>query len=77
MLEAGIRVYETTNTVLHAKTAVVDGVWSTVGSSNLDYMSLYGNDEINAIVVGEDFGKIMQTQFLEDLTHAQEIVLDE
>src|SRR5262249_10252520 len=44
LLKAGVRIFEYQGTVLHAKTAVVDGVWSTVGSSNLDYQSFVHND---------------------------------
>src|SRR5690606_34030557 len=51
LLEAGVRIFESEDTVLHAKTAVVDGVWSTVGSSNLDYRSFIHNHEVNAVIV--------------------------
>jgi cardiolipin synthase len=77
LLEAGVRIFENQNAVLHAKTAVIDGIWSTVGSSNLDYRSFLHNDEVNAIVIGEEFGLEMEKQFLQDMTQAREIELHE
>jgi cardiolipin synthase len=75
LLRSGVRIYESEHTLLHAKTAVIDGVWSTVGSSNLDYRSFLHNDEINAIILGEDFAETMETQFLKDTRQAREITL--
>jgi cardiolipin synthase len=73
LLEAGARVYEYEGPVLHAKTAVVDGAWATVGSSNLDYRSFVHNDEANAIVMGASFGMEMERMFIDDLAGANEI----
>lgn len=75
LLSAGVKVYELQGAVLHAKTAVVDGVVSTVGSSNLDYRSLAGNNEINAVVVGEDFARTMTRLFQQDVAASQPITL--
>ena len=77
LLSAGIRVYEAQHALLHAKTAVIDGVWSTVGSSNLDYRSFLHNDEINVVVLGSEFGNKMQEQFLKDIGNAREITVRE
>lgn len=77
LLEAGARIYEYELPVLHSKTAVVDGVWSTVGSSNLDFRSFIHNDEANAIIIGSDFGHRMEAMFIDDLAHAREITLAE
>jgi len=77
LLKAGVRIYENPNDLLHAKTAVMDGVWSTVGSSNLDYRSFLHNDEINAFILGGDFGQKMEAQFEKDLESAREITLDQ
>jgi cardiolipin synthase len=52
LLEAGVKIYERKTRMLHAKSAVVDGVWSTVGSTNLDWRSLLYNDELNAVILG-------------------------
>jgi cardiolipin synthase len=76
LLEAGMRIYETRDTVLHAKTAVVDGVWSTVGSANLDHRSLHQNDEINVMIISQEFGKQLAEQFRRDIECADELDLD-
>ena len=73
LLDAGIRLYEYQDSVLHAKTAVVDGVWATVGSANLDYRSFIHNDEANAIIIGRRFGAQMESMFEDDLKIADEI----
>jgi cardiolipin synthase len=67
LMDAGIKLYENRRAFVHAKTAVIDGVWSTVGSSNLDMRSFVHNDEVNAIVIGADFGRQMERQFEKDL----------
>ena len=77
LLESGVRVYECRGAILHAKTAVVDGVWSTVGSTNLERWSLGASDEINAVVIGPDFGRDMEVCFKNDLSRSIEIVPDE
>ena len=73
LLEAGVRLYEYQSAMMHSKTAVVDGVWSTVGSSNLDFRSFVHNDEANAVVIGRDFGRQMEALFERDLLEATEI----
>lgn len=75
LLKKGIRIYETKSTVLHAKTAVMDGTWSTVGSSNLDNRSFLHNDEVNAVIFGSDFGSQMESQFLADIEQAEVVTL--
>jgi cardiolipin synthase len=77
LLREGVRLYESQGTVLHAKTAVIDGVWSTVGSSNLDYRSFVHNDEVNAIVLGQGFAGRMESQFLIDAEAAKPVVLED
>ncbi|MFA5488978.1 MAG: phospholipase D-like domain-containing protein [Candidimonas sp.] len=67
LMRAGVRIHERHDVLLHAKTAVIDGVWSTVGSSNLDWRSFLLNYEINAVVLGRQFGARMQADFKEDL----------
>jgi cardiolipin synthase len=73
LLESGARIWEYAGPMLHAKTAVVDGVWATVGSSNLDFRSFIHNDEANAIVIGHEFGKKMEAMYRDDLARAKEI----
>lgn len=73
MLDCGIKVYQLQIAVLHAKTAVIDQVWSTVGSTNLDTRSFLLNKEINVIVFGNEFGKAMEKAFADDLRNTVEI----
>jgi cardiolipin synthase len=73
LLEAGARVFERSDAMVHAKTAVIDGVWSTVGSSNLDDRSFLHNDEANAVVIGRSFGAQMERLFAADLGRAHEV----
>ena len=77
LLEAGVRVFEWNGSMLHAKTAVADGRWARVGSSNLNVTSWIGNWELDVAVEDEAFAQAMQEMYLEDLTHATEIVLNE
>jgi len=67
LLKAGVRIYERQGALLHSKTALIDGVWSCVGSSNLDWRSFLDNDEINVVVLGREFGQQMQAMFAKDL----------
>jgi cardiolipin synthase len=70
MMEAGIHVYERQNVVLHTKTGVIDGIWSTIGSSNLDWRSVVFNNECNAVILGAPFGQQMEDLFKEDLSQS-------
>jgi cardiolipin synthase len=76
LLEAGVKVFESQEQILHAKTMVVDGYWSTVGSSNLDYLSFLHNHEANAVVVGARFAAQLEEVFLDDLDNAVQIELE-
>ncbi|WP_341318501.1 phospholipase D-like domain-containing protein [Paraburkholderia sp. IMGN_8] len=73
LLEAGVKIYERRGALLHAKTAIVDGVWSCVGSSNLDWRSALDNDEINAVMLGRTFARQMEAAFTEDMAGSDEI----
>jgi cardiolipin synthase len=77
LLEAGVRVFEWNGSMLHAKTAVADGRWARVGSTNLNVSSWIGNWELDVTVEDERFAQAMQEMYLDDLTHATEIVLSE
>ncbi len=77
LLQAGVRIFELKGSVLHAKTTVVDGLWSTVGSSNFDIRSFMHNSEINVIVLGDPFGRTMESAFQEDIRNSHEVKLEE
>jgi cardiolipin synthase len=73
LLAGGVQIYERQGALLHAKTAVIDGVWSTVGSTNLDWRSFLDNDEVNAVVLGREFATQMQAMHQQDLDASQRI----
>jgi cardiolipin synthase A/B len=76
MLASGIKIYQLQIAVLHAKTAVIDKVWATVGSTNIDTRSFLHNNEINVVVMDTEFGDAMEKAFTEDLRNAAEITAD-
>lgn len=73
MLAGGIKVHELNIAVLHAKTAVIDQVWSTVGSTNIDTRSFLHNKEINVVVIDTEFAVAMENAFKEDLRLSTEV----
>jgi cardiolipin synthase A/B len=77
LLEAGAEIWEWSGVMLHAKTAVVDGVISLVGSSNLDPLSLYRNYELNLVVGCPRTGTAMRDLFASDITQARRLTLEE
>ena len=76
LLRGGIQIYERQDVLLHAKTALIDGVWSTVGSTNLDWRSFLHNQEVNAVVLGNDFGQRMRAAFDADLAASKQVTLE-
>jgi cardiolipin synthase len=76
LLEGGVKIYERHGALLHAKTAVVDGIWSCVGSSNLDWRSALDNDEINAVILGREFAQQMQAAYDKDIAASEAIELE-
>ena len=76
LLDAGVRIFEWNGTMLHAKTAVADGTWARVGSTNLNLASWYGNLELDVVVEDVPFAKEMEETYLRDLENSTEIVLD-
>lgn len=76
LLESGVKIYERRGALLHSKTALIDGVWSSVGSSNLDWRSALDNDEVDAVVLGRDFARQMQAAFAADLAASDAILLE-
>ncbi|HXL97859.1 MAG TPA: phospholipase D-like domain-containing protein [Steroidobacteraceae bacterium] len=75
LLEAGVKIYERSDGILHSKTVVVDGVWSIVGSSNFDHRSVLFNDEVDAVVISAATGAQLERYFQQDLEHASAIDL--
>ena len=73
LLRRGIRIFEYQPTMMHAKTMVVDGMWTSVGSSNFDDRSFRLNDEVNVNVYGEGIAAQMQQIFFDDAAHSVEI----
>jgi cardiolipin synthase len=76
LLHSGVKIYERRGAVMHSKTASIDGVWSTIGSTNLDWRSFLHNDEINATVLGRDFARQMDAMFAKDLAESDAIDLE-
>jgi cardiolipin synthase len=77
LLKSGVKLYEHRDAMLHAKTAVIDGVWSTVGSTNLDLWSFLRNDEVNAVILGRDFAVEMEALFEKDIANSNQILLEQ
>ena len=75
LLEGGVRVFEWKGPMLHAKTAVADGRWARVGSSNLNIASWTGNYELDVVVEDERFATAMERAYETDLANSTEIVL--
>ena len=75
LLRGGVEIHEQQGAVLHAKSACIDGVWSTIGSTNLDWRSFLHNDEINAVILGRTFGAQMEAMFTSDLAESRAVVL--
>jgi cardiolipin synthase len=72
-----VKIYEWQGEMLHSKTATIDGVWSTVGTSNLDWWSIARDNELNAVVLSHSFGAEMNQMFSRDLENARQIERDQ
>ena len=77
LLEGGVRIFWYQPTMIHAKAFVVDGCWSSIGTMNFDNRSLAFNDESNLLVLNEEFGGKVRDMFLDDLTRATEVTLQQ
>jgi cardiolipin synthase A/B len=75
LLEAGVRLFEWQGPMIHAKTAVADGVWSRVGSTNMNIASLLANWELDVAILDRDFATKMEDLFLEDMYSSVEVRL--
>jgi cardiolipin synthase len=75
LLESGVRVYEWNGPMIHAKTAVADGRWARIGSTNLNPASWVSNWELDVVIEDKRIGEEMEQMFLDDLENATEMVL--
>ncbi|WP_232429029.1 cardiolipin synthase [Aromatoleum toluclasticum] len=77
LLSAGVKIHERRGAILHSKTALIDGVWATIGSTNLDWRSFLHNHELNAVVLGAEFGRQVHAMFKKDLAESDAITLEQ
>jgi phosphatidylserine/phosphatidylglycerophosphate/cardiolipin synthase-like enzyme len=77
LLESGVQVYERRARMIHAKTVIIDCVWSTVGSTNMDLWSFVRDNEINVVVIGTDFADQLEELFEEDIAHSNQITKEQ
>ena len=77
LLQSGVKIYERRGVILHSKVALIDGVWATIGSTNLDWRSFLHNYEVNAVVLGVNFGNQVQAMFKKDLDASEAITHDQ
>jgi len=75
LLGAGVKIYERQGALLHSKTALIDGVWSCIGSTNLDWRSFVHNNEVDAVVLGDSFAQQLRAMFDDDLNESKAIDL--
>jgi cardiolipin synthase len=77
LLEAGVRVYFYKTGFLHSKYVLADDVFSTIGTTNLDFRSIETNFEVNAFMYDKEFTSQLEKVFLEDIENSQEIILND
>ena len=77
LLANGVKIFQLQVAVLHAKTAVIDGTWSTVGSANIDRRSFLHNYELNVVVLDPAFGRDMESAYAEDLRDSKQVTLEQ
>jgi len=73
LLKSGVKLYELESAFLHSKSLVVDGVWSSIGSTNFDWRSFVHNNEISVCVIDREFAKSMEHMYAADLAESHEI----
>lgn len=76
LLRGGVRIFEYQPAMMHAKTLVVDGAWSSVGSMNADNRSMSFNEESNLMMLDPSIGQKMEKMFMDDLDYSEEILLE-
>ncbi|MGH8218173.1 MAG: phospholipase D-like domain-containing protein [Steroidobacteraceae bacterium] len=73
LLRAGVKLYEREDGIVHSKSMVVDGVWSLIGSSNLDQRSVLFNDEVDAVILGKSTAEQLRAALTRDMRHARPV----
>src|SRR5512145_2192870 len=73
LLQAGIEIYEYQAGLLHAKTMTIDGIWATIGSTNLDTRSFALNEELNAVIYNKDVAAQLEQHFADNLRYSRRI----
>jgi cardiolipin synthase len=76
MLDAGIKIYRFQGAMVHAKTATIDGAWSTIGTANIDRLSMTGNYEVNVEFIDSSMAELMEQIFEVDLGNCQQLTAD-
>ena len=76
LLRAGVEIYEYVPALLHSKTMIIDGVWATIGSTNLDNRSFAVNDELNVIIYNRAFAQRLEAVYADDLAHSRRVTLE-
>ena len=76
MLAAGVRIFRYQGAMVHAKTSTIDGRWSTIGTANIDRLSMTGNYEVNVEFVDAEMAAQMERIFETDLTNAEELTAE-
>jgi cardiolipin synthase len=76
LLQAGVEIYEYTPALLHAKTMVIDGVWATIGSTNLDNLSFAFNEELNLFFYDRGVAQQLERVFMEDLQISRRVTYE-
>lgn len=77
LLQAGIQVHEYQAALLHSKTMVIDSIWATVGSTNLDRRSFELNEELNLVVYGGDIARRLERVFVADLERSRPVTYEQ
>ena len=77
LLRGGVQIFERRNALLHSKTALIDGAWSAIGSTNLDWRSFVHNQELDAVILGPEFGGQMRSTFQRDLAASNPVTLEQ
>jgi cardiolipin synthase len=76
LLEAGVRIFEYRDTMMHAKVLIVDGTWAVLGTTNLDNRSFEHNDEVNLAMLDRDVAERLLVDYQRDMVDSEEVTFD-